>query len=180
MDQQKKQLKLAATEASITAKHGLCLSSPFQKPARHLISCVSLIVLSSTSRALIWRNSNRKMTEIKPESPKEQRLIIAHQPDISDPDKRLKPKRVASLDIFRGLTVALMILVDDAGGEWPVIGHAPWNGCNLADFVMPFFLFIVGMAIALAFKRISSLRLALEKVILRTLKLLFWGILLQG
>lgn len=45
-----------------------------------------------------------------------------------------------------------MVLVDDAGGEWPVIGHAPWNGCNLADFVMPFFLFIVGMAIALALK----------------------------
>lgn len=45
-----------------------------------------------------------------------------------------------------------MVLVDDAGGEWPVIGHAPWNGCNLADFVMPFYLFIVGMAIALALK----------------------------
>jgi predicted acyltransferase len=45
-----------------------------------------------------------------------------------------------------------MILVDDAGGEWPMIGHAPWNGCNLADFVMPFFLFIVGMSIALALK----------------------------
>ena len=49
-----------------------------------------------------------------------------------------------------------MILVDDAGGEWPMIGHAPWNGCNLADFVMPFFLFIVGMAIALALKVGSS------------------------
>ena len=46
----------------------------------------------------------------------------------------------------------LMVLVDDAGGEWPIIGHAPWNGCNLADFVMPFFLFIVGVAIALALK----------------------------
>lgn len=45
-----------------------------------------------------------------------------------------------------------MILVDDAGDEWPMIGHAPWNGCHLADFVMPFFLFIVGMAIALALK----------------------------
>lgn len=45
-----------------------------------------------------------------------------------------------------------MILVDDAGEEWPMIGHAPWNGCNLADFAMPFFLFIVGMAIALALK----------------------------
>ncbi|KAK4339674.1 hypothetical protein RND71_041136 [Anisodus tanguticus] len=72
--------------------------------------------------------------------------------------KPQKTKRVASLDIFRGLTVALMILVDDAGGEWPMIGHAPWNGCNLADFVMPFFLFIVGMAIALALKVTCNVR----------------------
>ncbi|KAK4378907.1 hypothetical protein RND71_000769 [Anisodus tanguticus] len=73
-----------------------------------------------------------------------------------------------------------MVLVDDAGGEWPMIGHAPWNGCNLADFVMPFFLFIVGMAIALALKKIPEKLVAIRKVILRTLKLLFWGLLLQG
>ncbi|XP_024022387.1 heparan-alpha-glucosaminide N-acetyltransferase isoform X2 [Morus notabilis] len=109
-----------------------------------------------------------------------------HQHNVSVPEddvpvqKLQKPKRVASLDIFRGLTVALMILVDDAGGEWPMIGHAPWNGCNLADFVMPFFLFIVGMAIALALKRIPDQLGAIKKVILRTLKLLFWGLLLQG
>ena len=46
----------------------------------------------------------------------------------------------------------LMILVDDAGGAYPRIDHSPWNGCTLADFVMPFFLFIVGVAIALALK----------------------------
>ncbi|CAN6468903.1 unnamed protein product [Victoria cruziana] len=73
-----------------------------------------------------------------------------------------------------------MILVDDAGDKWPIIGHAPWDGCHLADFVMPFFLFIVGMAIALSFKRISNQLMALKKVVLRTLKLLFWGIVLQG
>ncbi|KAG6437754.1 hypothetical protein SASPL_102682 [Salvia splendens] len=61
--------------------------------------------------------------------------------------------------ILNDIGVQLMILVDDAGEEWPVIGHAPWNGCNLADFVMPFFLFIVGMAIALALKVISELSL---------------------
>ncbi|XP_023765509.1 uncharacterized protein LOC111914003 [Lactuca sativa] len=93
---------------------------------------------------------------------------------------KTKKKRVASVDVFRGLTVALMILVDDAGGEWPMIGHAPWNGCNLADFVMPFFLFIVGIAIALALKRIPDRCNATKKVILRTLKLIFWGLLLQG
>ena len=46
----------------------------------------------------------------------------------------------------------LMILVDDAGDFLPTINHSPWNGVTLADFVMPFFLFIVGVALALAYK----------------------------
>ncbi|CAL9748518.1 unnamed protein product [Musa acuminata subsp. burmannicoides] len=104
----------------------------------------------------------------------------AAPPTSGEKTRPARSKRVASLDIFRGLTVALMILVDGAGGEWPVIGHAPWNGCNLADFVMPFFLFIVGMAIPLSLKRIPSRARALRKVMVRTLKLLFWGIILQG
>ncbi|KAL7136725.1 hypothetical protein ABFS83_10G049500 [Erythranthe nasuta] len=91
-----------------------------------------------------------------------------------------KAKRVATLDAFRGLTIVLMVLVDDAGGAYSRIDHSPWNGCTLADFVMPFFLFIVGVAIALALKRIPKVSYAVRKVILRTLKLLFWGILLQG
>ncbi|THU57845.1 hypothetical protein C4D60_Mb03t07880 [Musa balbisiana] len=104
----------------------------------------------------------------------------ATPPTSGEKTRPARSKRVASLDIFRGLTVALMILVDGAGGEWPVIGHAPWNGCNLADFVMPFFLFIVGMAIPLSLKRIPSRARALRRVMVRTLKLLFWGIILQG
>lgn len=45
-----------------------------------------------------------------------------------------------------------MILVDDAGGAFPSINHAPWTGVTLADFVMPFFLFGVGVSVALVFK----------------------------
>ncbi|KDO44446.1 hypothetical protein CISIN_1g0107911mg, partial [Citrus sinensis] len=90
-----------------------------------------------------------------------------------------KSKRVATLDAFRGLTVVLMILVDDAGGAYARIDHSPWNGCTLADFVMPFFLFIVGVAIALALKKVPKINGAVKKIIFRTLKLLFWGIILQ-
>ncbi|KAK8982166.1 hypothetical protein V6N11_037341 [Hibiscus sabdariffa] len=61
-------------------------------------------------------------------------------------------RRLLSLDVFRGLTVALMILVDDAGGVFPSINHAPWFGVTIADFVMPFFLFGVGVSISLVFK----------------------------
>ncbi|WRX23607.1 hypothetical protein QQP08_016094 [Theobroma cacao] len=118
------------------------------------------------------------MAEIKAEPAQRHTLAIPMADDSAQ--KPNKTQRVASLDIFRGLTVALMILVDDAGGEWPVIGHAPWHGCNLADFVMPFFLFIVGMAIPLALKRIPGKGKAIQKVGFRTLKLLFWGLLLQG
>lgn len=122
------------------------------------------------------------MAEIK-EDPTHHHPLIVEEAPPPPVDRESSPsvtKRVKSLDIFRGLTVALMILVDDAGGEWPMIGHAPWNGCNLADFVMPFFLFIVGMAIALALKRVPDRLLAVRKVVLRTIKLLFWGLLLQG
>lgn len=45
-----------------------------------------------------------------------------------------------------------MIFVDDAGGVLPAINHSPWNGLTLADFVMPFFLFIVGVSLSLTYK----------------------------
>lgn len=46
----------------------------------------------------------------------------------------------------------LMILVDDAGGVLPAINHSPWNGLTLADVVMPFFLFMVGVSLGLTYK----------------------------
>ncbi|KAJ4972705.1 hypothetical protein NE237_005879 [Protea cynaroides] len=88
--------------------------------------------------------------------------------------------RLASLDVFRGITVALMILVDDAGGILPEINHSPWNGVTLADFVMPFFLFIVGVSLGLAYKKSSCRVIATRKALLRALKLFALGLLLQG
>ncbi|KAF5176222.1 Heparan-alpha-glucosaminide n-acetyltransferase [Thalictrum thalictroides] len=116
-------------------------------------------------------HNNEKSEEeerVKPVEAEEQPLIV------------LKNKRVATLDVFRGLTIVIMILVDDAGSAYARIDHSPWNGCTLADFVMPFFLFIVGVAIALALKRIPKVGATVKKIIIRTIKLLFWGILLQG
>ncbi|KAL4605569.1 hypothetical protein ACB092_09G038700 [Castanea dentata] len=66
-----------------------------------------------------------------------------------------------------------MILVDDAGGggAYARIDHSPWNGCTLADFVMPFFLFIVGVAIALALKRITLVYFVVALIEILTTKL---------
>ncbi|KAF8390795.1 hypothetical protein HHK36_025323 [Tetracentron sinense] len=88
--------------------------------------------------------------------------------------------RLVSLDVFRGLTVGLMILVDDAGGILPAINHSPWNGVTLADFVMPFFLFIVGVSLGLTYKKLPCRVVATKKAVLRALKLLVLGLVLQG
>jgi len=46
-----------------------------------------------------------------------------------------------------------MIFVDEVGGVFPQIGHSPWNNFTLADFVMPWFLFMVGVSMAFSFKK---------------------------
>ncbi|HEX8188768.1 MAG TPA: heparan-alpha-glucosaminide N-acetyltransferase domain-containing protein [Pyrinomonadaceae bacterium] len=64
--------------------------------------------------------------------------------------------RLRSLDVFRGMTVAGMILVNNPG-SWGAIysplKHAEWHGWTPTDFVFPFFLFIVGVSITLALSR---------------------------
>src|SRR6266850_4438791 len=65
-------------------------------------------------------------------------------------------ERLISLDVFRGITIAGMVLVNNPGSwssiYWP-LEHAGWHGWTPTDLVFPFFLFIVGVAIPLAFGR---------------------------
>ncbi|CAH9132541.1 unnamed protein product [Cuscuta epithymum] len=98
------------------------------------------------------------------------------------PNSTGKRVRLVSLDVFRGITVALMILVEYAGGIMPSINHSPWDGLTLADLVMPFFLFIVGLSLALAYKsqNLSNRMTATGKAIHRALKLFIIGVFLQG
>ncbi|PKA47568.1 heparan-alpha-glucosaminide N-acetyltransferase [Apostasia shenzhenica] len=98
----------------------------------------------------------------------------------SMPSTTVRSPRLASLDVFRGITVALMIIVDDAGGFWSAINHSPWNGVTIADFVMPFFLFIVGVSLALTYKKISNRVTATWAALCRALKLFIMGLVLQG
>lgn len=63
------------------------------------------------------------------------------------------PSRLLSLDFFRGLTVASMILVNNPGSWGHIyapLEHAEWNGCTPTDLIFPFFLFIVGVSISFA------------------------------
>ncbi|MBA3633466.1 MAG: DUF5009 domain-containing protein [Acidobacteria bacterium] len=68
--------------------------------------------------------------------------------------------RLISLDVFRGITIAGMVLVNNPGtwsAIYPPLKHAEWHGATPTDFVFPFFLFIVGVAITLALgKRVEN------------------------
>ncbi|XP_043715028.1 heparan-alpha-glucosaminide N-acetyltransferase-like [Telopea speciosissima] len=88
--------------------------------------------------------------------------------------------RLASLDVFRGLAVFLMIFVDYGGSVLPFIAHSPWNGVHLADFVMPFFLFISGVSLSLVYKNVSNKVQATCKAMMRAAELFLLGIFLQG
>ncbi|HEY9559726.1 MAG TPA: heparan-alpha-glucosaminide N-acetyltransferase domain-containing protein [Anseongella sp.] len=95
-------------------------------------------------------------------------------------------KRLLSLDVFRGVTVAAMILVNnpgDWGNVYSPLLHAHWNGCSPTDLVFPFFLFIVGVSIAYALSTKKQDRAArpglLKKIAVRTLILFGLGLILH-
>ncbi len=95
--------------------------------------------------------------------------------------------RLQSLDVFRGITVAGMILVNNPG-SWGAIysplEHAEWHGWTPTDLVFPFFLFIVGVSITLALSRraesAGSKRDLYWKILRRSLVIFGLGLFLAG
>src|SRR5689334_24753540 len=80
--------------------------------------------------------------------PTEKLGTIADRPRVSVGGPKQSRERLLSLDVFRGLTVAGMLLVNDPGtwsAIYPPLEHAAWNGWTPTDLVFPFFLFIVGI-----------------------------------
>jgi predicted acyltransferase len=95
--------------------------------------------------------------------------------------------RMASLDVFRGITIAGMILVNNPG-SWgaihPPLAHAEWYGWTPTDLVFPFFLFIVGVSITLALGRRAEggagTRHLYLKIIRRAAVIFALGLVLAG
>ena len=96
-------------------------------------------------------------------------------------------ERLISLDVFRGITIAGMILVNDPG-DWgnvyPALLHAKWNGCTPTDLIFPFFLFIVGVSITLSLTKRKERGDNQSKLVLQILKrsflIFFIGLILNG
>jgi predicted acyltransferase len=95
-------------------------------------------------------------------------------------------QRLISLDMLRGLTIALMIVVNDPGSwehlYWP-LGHAAWHGITVTDFVFPFFIFIVGVSIILSSSKLLDSGVdkgkIKRKIWIRSVKIFGLGIFLN-
>lgn len=89
--------------------------------------------------------------------------------------------RILSVDIFRGATIILMILVNTPGtwsAVFPPLRHAKWDGYTPTDLVFPFFLFIVGTSIVFAYKNKVANAGTYKKITIRALKLIGLGLCL--
>lgn len=88
-------------------------------------------------------------------------------------------ERLISLDVFRGLTILLMTIVNnpgDWGNVFPPLLHAEWHGCTPTDLVFPFFVFIMGVAVPLAMPDKFYDGTTFNKILVRSLRMLCLGI----
>jgi predicted acyltransferase len=94
----------------------------------------------------------------------------------------VRRERLVALDVFRGLTIASMLLVNDPGSwsaiYWP-LEHAPWHGWTPTDLIFPFFLFIVGVTTHLSLSRRDPATVR-GKIIRRGLLIVLVGLLLNA
>lgn len=96
-----------------------------------------------------------------------------------------QPDRMVALDVLRGLTILLMIIVNNPGSWQHVyapLRHAPWDGCTPTDLVFPFFMFIVGTAMWYSFKKQDHRlnRPLTGKIIRRTVLIFALGLFLNA
>src|SRR5436853_6509101 len=96
-------------------------------------------------------------------------------------------ERLQSLDVFRGLTIAGMLLVNNPGtwsAIYPPLEHATWNGWTPTDLIFPFFLFIAGVTTSLSLEarraRGDDERAIRRQIIRRGLLIFLFGFLVNG
>ena len=126
------------------------------------------------------------------DAPREFDLVPGAEP-LTRPDRQIsaslaepiRAQRLTSLDVFRGITIAAMLLVNNPGigKAYKPLGHVDWDGWTPTDLIFPFFLFIVGVAIPFSFAKRSASETRGEMFLhvwSRALSLILLGLLLAA
>nr|CAB3252729.1 heparan-alpha-glucosaminide N-acetyltransferase-like [Phallusia mammillata] len=82
----------------------------------------------------------------------------------------IKRERIKSIDVFRGLSIVIMIFVNYKGGYYWFFRHSSWHGLTVADLVFPWFMFIMGINITLSVDSLLSKNTPLKDILLKLLK----------
>lgn len=104
--------------------------------------------------------------------------ILTPSPNLADTDRITTPvplsaSRLQSLDVFRGMTIAFMLLVNNPGSWddiYPPLEHAAWNGCTPTDLVYPSFLFMIGVSTVFSLSRARQNAVTPDKLLLKILR----------
>ena len=106
---------------------------------------------------------------------------------LTDTNRTSDPmKRLLSLDVLRGITIAFMIMVNNNGGEgsWGFMNHAQWNGLTATDLVFPTFVFVVGISVVFSTEarlaRGASRAELVRHTVVRALILVLLGIVVNS
>ncbi|EDV21808.1 uncharacterized protein TRIADDRAFT_59909 [Trichoplax adhaerens] len=149
-----------------------------------------ITAINTTDKSVICRNRSCSAYHST------ESLITEDLGNINDIDRRLArvseesihplAQRIYAVDAFRGLCITIMIFVNSGGGGYWYFRSTPWNGLTFADLILPWFIFIVGICIALSFynhRYITASRLppssAVLKVLSRSVILFLIGLFLN-
>ena len=95
-----------------------------------------------------------------------------------------RKERLRSLDTFRGISLVIMMFVNYGGGHYWFFAHSKWNGLTVADLVFPWFIWIMGTAMAYSFqsltRRLDSKWLIFWKILKRAMILFFLGLVVNS
>ncbi|XP_075698889.1 heparan-alpha-glucosaminide N-acetyltransferase-like [Rhinoderma darwinii] len=132
--------------------HNLVSRSPSNCLLPLLVAFVSLLLIWGlyylTAYVFRLACTHKLLEKLKKKTCKDEPVASVSQRQNDDIPKN---RRLLSLDTFRGFSLTLMVFVNHGGGGYWFFQHAPWNGLTVADLVMPWFVFIIGTSVALAF-----------------------------
>ncbi|KAM7282345.1 TELO2-interacting protein 1 homolog isoform X2 [Ixodes scapularis] len=109
--------------------------------------------------------------------------ISGNAAEMEKPPLTPAKKRLRALDAFRGLSLVVMVFVNYGGGKYWFFHHSPWNGLTVADLVFPWFIWIMGVSMAMSVRSLLrksvSKRRIMWKIVKRSAILFFLGIVLN-
>ena len=124
-----------------------------------LVTLVILLALAALFHAVKWAVRHRYTRFIEEFFKNVQKALgyeVTNNNNEEKEEKTTTKSRIRSLDTFRGITIALMIFVNDGAGGYWFLEHATWNGLQVADLVFPWFLWIMGVCIPMSIKSLEK------------------------